>query len=353
MSADITKRDGNFKQESAQINVQDKTYILPCGEIDLYGGTYDEKEQCFTRLLNSAAKYLHNVGTTEVAGMRARFQTDSKKFTISVSYRYLMKMTNMSLAGSSGFTLLEETEKGCELIACFRPNTDSETGYSAQTPLKGGMRNYILHFPPYQDYITQVKLGFDGDCTVKNGNKYRFELPIVYYGSSITQGGCSSRPDATYQALISKWHDVDFLNLGFCGAAKGEDCVIEYLSNLKAKIFVCDYDYNAPDAEHLNNTHFKLYSEYRKANPETPIIFMTRPNFERDVKDNTKRLKVVKRTYLKAKEKGDENVYFLDGRKLFGKKDREICTVDGTHPNDLGFYRMALALDKVIAPLLK
>ncbi len=353
MKNDITKRDTNFVQDKAEINLKDKVYVLPCNDIDLYGGMYDYKEKCFTRMVDSEAKEkLHKVGVTEVAGMRARFKTNSKKFVISVSYKYLMKLTNMSIAGTSGFVLLEETDKGHELVACFRPDIDSEKGFTAQTALKGGMRNYILFFATYQDYITEVKLGFDGDSVVEKGNKYKYELPILYYGSSITQGASSSRADANYPALISKWHNVDFLNLGFCGAAKGEDCMIEYLANIKSKVFVCDYDYNAPDVEHLKNTHYKLYFEYRKLNPNTPIIFMTRPNFERDAKNNLKRIKVVKSTYLKAKASGDNNVYFLDGRKLFGKNDREICTADLTHPNELGFYRMAKALDKVIAPFI-
>jgi hypothetical protein len=54
-----------------------------------------------------------------------------------------------------------------------------------------------------------------------------------------------------------------------------------------------------------------------------------------------KKREVLYQSYLKARQQGDENVYFLDGETLFGEKDREICTVEGLHPNDLGFYRMA------------
>ena len=50
---------------------------------------------------------------------------------------------------------------------------------------------------------------------------------------------------------------------------------------------------------------------------------------------------------ITAKALGDDNVYFLDGETLFGKKDREICTVEGIHPNDLGFYRIAEGIYKL------
>ncbi len=356
MKGDITKIDANFKQQSAEISGNDKIYTLPNKDIDLYGGFYDFELGYFQRMDASVAKsvsYGVEVLSSNTAGIRAKFKTNSTKLGIEVSYKYLLNMSHMPLSGSSGFSLVEETENGYEFVLGFRPESASQTGYTAQATLKEGMRSYILFFPLYNEYITQVKLIFDGQSTVIKGDKYAFDLPILYYGSSITQGGCCSRPDNCYQAYISKWHNVDYINLGFSGGAKAEDEMIEYLAKIKSKVFVCDYDFNAPNAEHLKATHYKLYSAYRKANPKTPVIFMSRPNFERDITDSAKRVRVIKQTYLKAKAEGDENVYFIDGRKLFGKNDRQNCTVDGCHPNDLGFYRMAVALDRVLKPLLK
>ena len=48
----------------------------------------------------------------------------------------------------------------------------------------------------------------------------------------------------------------------------------------------------------------------------------------------------------------DKNVYFVDGKKMFGKEDRDMCTVDGSHPNDLGFLRMADMVEPVLRGLL-
>ena len=39
-------------------------------------------------------------------------------------------------------------------------------------------------------------------------------------------------------------------------------------------------------------------------------------------------------------------MYFIDGRKLLSIGD-DAGTVDGTHPNDLGFYSMAEELGKI------
>ncbi len=353
--SDITKIDKNFVQQQAEINGNDKVYTLPCEEIDLYGGFYDYERGHFQRMPYDTAKDISlgvEVLSSCPAGMRARFKTNSNKFGILVHYRSVAKMSHMPRTGSSGFTILEKTEKGFHHVNTLKPDDTNLQGFTGQTSLKGDkMREYIVYFPLYNEYVTEIKFIFDAECVVEHGNKYEFDLPIVYYGSSITQGGCCSRPDNCYQAYISKWHNVDYINLGFSGGARAEDKMIEYLATLESKVFVIDYDHNAPSAQHLKDTHYKLYSAYRKAHPDTPVIIMSEPDYDSDPKAN-ERLRAIKKTYLKAKKEGDENVYFIDGRKLFGKNDRENCTVDGCHPNDLGFYKMALALDRVIKNLL-
>jgi hypothetical protein len=61
----------------------------------------------------------------------------------------------------------------------------------------------------------------------------------------------------------------------------------------------------------------------------------------------------VRKTYENAVNRGDKNVYFLDGETFYGDLDRDLCTVDGIHPNDLGFYRMATAIKPLLVLLLE
>ena len=76
------------------------------------------------------------------------------------------------------------------------------------------------------------------------------------------------------------------------------------------------------------------------------IYFDTNFDFSQDA---VARREVIRRTFINAVAVGDRNVYFLDGEKFFGEEDRELCTIDTVHPNDLGFYRMA----KTILPVMK
>ena len=94
----------------------------------------------------------------------------------------------------------------------------------------------------------------------KSPTPYVVEKPIVFYGSSITEGGCASRVTNAYPALLSKWLNADYINLGFSGSAKGEIPVAEFIAEQSMSAFVYDYDHNAPNPEHLAATHEAFFS---------------------------------------------------------------------------------------------
>lgn len=213
---------------------------------------------------------------------------------------------------------------------------------------KTGLRNIEIYTPLY-NCVYEVFVGLKEGSVLLPAKEYLNDLPVVFYGSSITQGGCASHPGNDYVSILCRKLNVDYVNLGFSGNAKGEPLMAEYLSALKAEIMVLDYDFNAPNIEWLERTHYPLYERIRAAQPNVPIVFMTRPNFLYDPKACKPRREVIYNNYLKAKALGDENVWFINGESLLGKKDWDMCTVDNCHPNDLGFYRMA----KKVYPVLK
>ena len=133
------------------------------------------------------------------------------------------------------------------------------------------------------------------------------------------------------------------LNFGFSGHGRGETNIAELLATIDASVFVLDYDHNAPDEEHLEKTHEPFFKILRNAHPEMPVVMVSRPDGS-ETPDGVARRKIIRRTYQNAREGGDANVYFVDGSTLFGKTNRDACTVDGCHPNDLGFLRMAEAI---------
>lgn len=177
----------------------------------------------------------------------------------------------------------------------------------------------------------------------------------MFYGPSTLQGGCACRPGTYHCALLSRWLDMDYVNLGFSGSALGEPEMARYLASLDPAAYVLEYDGNAPDAEHLRRTHEPLFQTIRAAHPDTPILITghwappdTRPD-ELTGAQQAEREAVLRETYEHALAAGDRNVFFLASQEVFRDFGGADCTVDGVHPNDLGFYLMA----KAEAPFLR
>lgn len=213
------------------------------------------------------------------------------------------------------------------------------------------LRDIIINFPLYNG-VRELEIGLEKDATLKAGNKYKIKKPVVFYGSSITQGGCASRPGNSYQSVLSRRLDFNYINLGFSGNAKTEDEIADYIANLEMSAFVYDYDHNAPTVEHLKNTHYKMYKKIRAENNNIPIILASAPAPCWSQAETHQRIDIIKNTFDRAREYGDNNIYFINGMEIFKKYDSNMMTVDGCHPTDFGFYCMAESFEEILKNVL-
>lgn len=319
---------------------------------------YDEEQKQYIRMpqhvansVKSEVRYLNR----QTAGGRVRFKTNSKFIAIHAVIADGETYVNQN---HSCFDLQRKNpdfDYLTEYTFCnsfIPPRYLNKSFTSSFMCPEGYLEDYAIHFPT-QNNVYELYIALDRDADIFEPTPYKHELPIVYYGSSITQGAGSSRPANTYQAIISKHLDTDYINLGFAGNAKGEQEIARYIASLKMSIFVCDYDHNAPDAEHLYNTHLPFYRTIRNAQPDLPIIFITAPNTMPWYTWYRSRRDAIYNTYKIAMSEGDKNIYFIDGDTLFGEIDKDLCTVDTCHPTDLGIYRMSQKIENVIASILK
>ncbi len=345
--ADISQIDKNFKIVCSVGKKDVRYYNALSSPFAIYGVSYENGK--FRRMSEAVAKtvservYLLHSNT---AGGRIRFQTNSSYVALYVKMLTIGKMPHFAMCGSAGFDVYVKDE----YKASFLPPMDVVDGYQGLIDFgRKKMREITINFPLYSD-VSELYIGLQKDAIVDKPTPYAIEKPIVYYGSSITQGGCASRPGATYQGYVSRKFNADFINLGFSGSAQAEDEIIEYIKNLPMSVFVYDYDHNAPTNEHLALTHEKMFLAIREANPTLPIVIMSRPKYRLD-KTEKARGGIIARTYENARLRGDNNVYFLDGKRLMSLA-KGAGTVDGCHPTDLGFYSMATALIKEMEKFL-
>lgn len=181
----------------------------------------------------------------------------------------------MALIGSAGFDLYIRGEDGkLTYYGVFMPNNDSKGYESIVNFPTREKREILIHFPLYCA-ITELSIGLPEGASLEKWGGYKREKPIVFYGSSVTQGACANTPGTDYIGRVSRRFDTNYMNLGFSGSAKGEDTMMAYLASLDMSVFVYDYDYNAPTVEHLRKTHYKGYRTIRDAQPNLPIVICT------------------------------------------------------------------------------
>lgn len=344
----ITDIDQNFKIETNIKREHLKLYDVEQAPFRVYG-VFRENEK-FCRLPEAVAKSVNegvHLMYDKTAGGRVRFITESSYVAISTKMSGVMWMEHFALTGSAGFDLYADEGEGSVFKGTFIPPASIKDCYESVMDFSDRRERVVtINFPLYSN-VTKLYIGLDANTTVKEAPDYAYEKPIVYYGSSITQGGCASRPGNAYQAIVSRLLDCNFVNLGFSGSAKGEDAMTEYINTLDMSAFVMDYDHNAPTVEHLEATHERMFKKIRQKNPKLPIIMMTRPKVHLDEQEK-QREAVIKKTYQNALDAGDKNVYFLKGSDLIRPEMIETATVDNCHPNDSGFVSMAYALYDVI-----
>lgn len=345
----VAKFDKNMAVEKTINETDVAFYDVRQEPFEVYGLYNYRTEPNFKRMPDEIAQTVSKGVASlsyHTAGGRVRFSTDSAYVAIRAEMPKIGRMSHFALTGSSGFDLyVDDPATGITRFHKeFRPEFDFTGGYESIVHFKEKkLRHFTIHFPSYSR-VRNLWIGLQADAVVGEGVKYRNEKPVVYYGSSITQGGCSSRPGNTYQNVIAQRMGLDYINLGFSGSGKGETEIINYMAGLDMMAFVSDYDANSPSPEHLRETHLSLYRAIREKHPNIPYIIVSRIHVDADYEKTVIRRDVIYDTYRYARENGDRNVYFVDGEGVFRGKYANMCTVDGSHPNDLGFALMADAI---------
>jgi len=344
--------DKNFKVETKLDKSDIKFYSVLDQPFHIYGVKYENKK--FRRMPESVAKKV-NEGVSglhsNTSGGRVRFVTDSSYIAISAEMCNIGKMDHFAITGSGGFDMYVRVHGRDTFNHTFRPPYDCTDGYESIFDFKTAeMREITINFPLYSD-VCSLYIGLEEKARIEEPTPYRSRKPIVYYGHSITQGGCASRPGNSYPSIISRGLNMDFVNLGFSGSARGEQEMAEYIASLEMELFVYDYDHNAPTWQHLQNTHEAMFKVIRSAHPTLPIIMMTSVSKDIYHDDKQKRRQIIYQTYKNACDSGDKNVYFWDGSKEFELYE-ENGTVEGCHPNDHGFVGIATSMEALIREIL-
>jgi lysophospholipase L1-like esterase len=160
----------------------------------------------------------------------------------------------------------------------------------------------------------------------------------------------------SYQAIVGRILNVDFVNLGFSGNGLGEPELAQAVASIDAAAYVVDFSQNNPTVESLQQAYAPFLAAIRARHPDTPILAVT-PIFSarETAPGGDARLAgmraVIRRAVAARIAAGDQNIQIVEGTDLLGPSQGDGL-VDGTHPNDLGFQWMADGLARRLRNLL-
>lgn len=348
----IVSKDYGFQPDDTTITTGNPVFIdVKKPPFRMYG--LDEKfHRIPDEVAKSASDQVVQLAQTTPGGL-LRFRSDSDYIVMRADLFGIESLPIISAYALSGFDVWFRENGKYVYKGCIYPSQGEGKNYiEGRLRFEPGMHDVIIYFPLFSR-IGNVCMALREGSVLDYGDEFSNPIkPIVFYGSSIVHGFGASRPSMIYPSIISRYLDCQMINLGFSGAAKAEESIMRYIGGLDMSIFVYDYDYNAPNAEYLAQTHYRGYRLFREAQPDTPVIMASKVDYYSNPKMNEPRRKIVLESYNRGIAEGDKNLYFIDGSTIYDDEFRNELTYDNCHPNDAGYICMAKSFGKVIRKIL-
>ena len=283
------------------------------------------------------------------AGMSIRFLSNSTSIAVKWTVLNNFSMNHMAETGIKGVDLYFNNDGTWQYLNTARP-TGKENESTLMVNMSKEMREYKMYLPLY-DGIETIEVGIDSNSVIKKPLK-RYTESIVFYGTSITQGGCASRPGMVHTNIISRKLNVDCINFGFSGNGMMEQPINALISEFDPLFYVIECLPNMT-TEQVKDRTIPLVNTLQKKRPDTPIIFvenfMGEPSVlnKKEEASTIQKNAALKAEYLKMIESGFKNIFYISSENATG--DDHEGTVDGIHFTDLGFSRYAdFLIDKFV-----
>jgi len=289
-------------------------------------------------------------------GLAVVFRTDSRTLAARWKTEALSLGANGSAVMQKGLDLYIRRDGRWIFAASGRPDMRGEMCKHACTLLSTmpeGEKECLLYLPLFS-VVESLEIGVDADASL-TGMENPFRHRIVVAGSSITHGAAAGRSGMCYVARLERMTGLYCMNFGFSGEFKLQPALAEYLAGVEADAFVFDA-FSNPNAEQIHGRFAAFVARLRESHPDTPLVFLQTERREtRNFNLGTDRFEQARqdaaREEVFAAMKHDKRLYFIDSVDFLG--DDSLGTTDGTHPNDLGFDRMARAIAPKLMKILR
>lgn len=325
--------------------------IVDGRDLPIEGRAYDDVDGWYDRLpsglttnVNASVHWLKHC----TAGMQFRFSTDSTRLVFRwVPYSPELAMDHMPSTGVSGIDVYRfDVDSGRWIYRASGRITDA-AGATLETGWNPG-EQCLVNLPLYNG-LKSFSLEIDDGAKIEPlpPRKSGVEKPVVFYGTSITQGGCCSRPGMAFVNILGRKLDVPVVDLGFSGSGVMEYELSDHIARIDASCYVIDSLWNMDDAM-VASRYEPFVRNLRAKRPDVPIVMAE----QCDVfcSPSTPKDGIVRSIYEKLLSEGWTKLVYLPKTDMFSG-DCE-GTVDGCHPNDLGMMSLADAFAPAISAAL-
>lgn len=278
------------------------------------------------------------------AGVRLRFATDAESVTLLAEGTTSGPPAHMTANANGGVDFYVD--------GIYRGSAaPAKTGKLEKTWITGRARarREVMLYLPVGRPLAITSIGLPAGAHVWPARPYAVAKPVVFYGSSITQGIAASNAGATCLAMLGRWLDFDFVNLGFSGNGMGEPALAEAMAEIEAACYVVDFWANPPTATYRENLP-RFLDILRARRPRTPIV-VTGPyyNPSEEVPGEAGERQIQKRAFgrdhvLARIAAGDHLLTYVDGEDMLSRAQADGLA-DGRHANTMGFYFCARGLE--------
>lgn len=285
------------------------------------------------------------------AGLAVRFSTDSKCIGAQWTLLNNFSMSHMPGTGIRGLDLYTLENGKWHFIGTAQPNGKESRNVFVRK-MDGTVREYMAYLPLY-DGVVKLEIGIDSSASIAppkcNEMAVFTKKPLLFYGTSITQGGCASRPGMVYTSIIGRELRSEAINLGFSGNARMDFTMAEAIASVDAAAYIIDCLPNCT-AQMVRDSAYRFITHIAQAHPDRPIYLVENIQFPHALVDKQTSKDLIEKNkewailFKKLRKEGFSNIKYIKNEGLIGE-DAE-ATVDGCHLTDLGFTRMAKGLLK-------
>lgn len=338
-------------------NTQEAGYdFIEASELQLTGKLFDDIPNPYHRVDTVRFKgftAMENLQVRESSGIACAFRTNSTTISVRTVYATPTWPTNGNGFSGRGYDLyIKKDGKWIYAASGVQGDKTLEENLVLIRDMDPVEHECLLYLPLYSE-VSSVEIGVDHGALIEGFMPFRHRVAI--FGSSYTHGSSTSRSGMTYPAQFTRDTGIQILSLGCSGNCLLQDYFCDVLCAAQCDAFLFDA-FSNPSARMMEERLFPFIEKLQAAHPGKPLIFQRTiyrdgRTFSHSVDRSEAEKMATADSLMAIAVKRYKDVYYVRNTSAAAKG--YTATVDGTHPDDYGYYLWYRSVKKPILRILR